>query len=83
MPVTIVEKLGIADKLEAIADGYSVKNSQPAPDLLLYVASQLELESSQCVVVEDPIQSPELKLLLMGECVPLDSVQLKELALLM
>ena len=50
---TIIDKLGIADRLDAIADGYSVKNSKPAPDVFLHAASLLELEPSQCAVVED------------------------------
>ncbi len=50
---TVVEKLGITDKLDVIADGYSVKRSKPAPDIFLYVANQLGLKPSECVVVED------------------------------
>ncbi len=50
---TVVEKLGIGDRVDAIADGYSVQNSKPAPDLFLFAAKQLGLEPKQCVVVED------------------------------
>ncbi|WP_341530763.1 beta-phosphoglucomutase [Nostoc sp. UHCC 0302] len=50
---TVLEKLGIADKIDAIADGYSVQQPKPAPDLFLYAANLLGLEPSQCVVVED------------------------------
>jgi kojibiose phosphorylase len=50
---TVVEKLGIADRIDAIADGYSVQNPKPAPDLFLYAAKLLGLEPAQCVVVED------------------------------
>ncbi|NJR59577.1 MAG: beta-phosphoglucomutase [Cyanobacteria bacterium CRU_2_1] len=49
----VIEQLGIADRINAIADGYSVQQSKPAPDLFLYAASQLGLKPSQCVVVED------------------------------
>ena len=49
----IVQKLGIGSWLDAIADGYSVARTKPAPDVFLYVATQLELEPSQCLVVED------------------------------
>jgi kojibiose phosphorylase len=49
----VIERLGIADRIDAIADGYSVQQSKPAPDLFLYAASQLGLKPSQCVVVED------------------------------
>ncbi|MDM9381908.1 beta-phosphoglucomutase [Chlorogloeopsis sp. ULAP01] len=49
----VVEKLGIANRIDAIADGYSVQRPKPAPDLFLYAANQLGLEPAQCVVVED------------------------------
>ena len=50
---TVIEKLGIADRVDAIADGYSVDQPKPAPDLFLYAATQLGLDPAQCVVVED------------------------------
>lgn len=49
----VVEKLGIANRVDAIADGYSVQNPKPAPDLFLFAAKELGLEPAQCVVVED------------------------------
>ncbi|MEO0687157.1 MAG: beta-phosphoglucomutase, partial [Cyanobacteria bacterium J06649_11] len=59
---TVIEKLGIADKLDFIADGNSVKRSKPAPDLFLYAASQLGLEPAQCIVVEDAASGIEAAL---------------------
>jgi kojibiose phosphorylase len=59
---TVIEHLGIADKIDAIADGYSVQKSKPAPDLFLYAAKQLGLEPSQCVVVEDAASGVEAAL---------------------
>jgi beta-phosphoglucomutase len=50
---TIIDRLGIADRFDAIADGYSVQRSKPAPDLFLQAARQLGLNPAQCVVVED------------------------------
>ncbi|MBD2356558.1 beta-phosphoglucomutase [Tolypothrix sp. FACHB-123] len=50
---TVVEKLGIADKVDAIADGYSVQQPKPAPDLFLFAAQELGLPANQCIVVED------------------------------
>jgi len=50
---TVVERLGIADRVDAIADGYSVEHSKPAPDLFLYAAQQLGLSPANCLVVED------------------------------
>ena len=49
----VIEKLGIGDLIDAIADGNSVELSKPAPDLFLYAATQLELDPAHCVVVED------------------------------
>ena len=49
----VIEKLGIADLMDAIADGHSVDRPKPAPDLFLFAADQLGLQPDQCVVVED------------------------------
>lgn len=49
----VLEKLGIADKIDVVADGYSVVNPKPAPDLFLYAAREMQLTPNQCVVVED------------------------------
>lgn len=49
----VIERLGIANLLDAIADGNSVTNQKPAPDLFLHAADQLGLNASDCVVVED------------------------------
>ena len=49
----VVERLGIADLLDAIADGHSVAQQKPAPDLFLYASAQLGLSPAECVVVED------------------------------
>ena len=49
----VVDRLGIASKIDAIADGYSVEKPKPAPDLFLFAAQQLGLQPAQCVVVED------------------------------
>ena len=50
---TVIERLGIADKFVAIADGYSVEKSKPAPDLFLFAAEKLGLAAENCIVVED------------------------------
>jgi len=50
---TVIEKLGITNRVDAIADGYSIDHPKPAPDLFLYAAAQLGLDPAHCVVVED------------------------------
>ena len=49
----VVERLGIASKIDALADGYSVEKPKPAPDLFIFAAGELGLDPTQCVVVED------------------------------
>ncbi len=50
---SVIEKLGIGDRVDAIADGFSVEHPKPAPDLFLFAAKQLGLDPAHCVVVED------------------------------
>lgn len=49
----VVERLGIAELLDTISDGNSVEFQKPAPDLFLHAAAQLELNPSECIVLED------------------------------
>jgi kojibiose phosphorylase len=58
----VIQRLGIADRVEAISDGYSVTHSKPAPDLFLHAAAQLGLAPEQCVVVEDAASGVEAAL---------------------
>jgi beta-phosphoglucomutase len=50
---TVIEKLGIGNLVDAIADGDSVASPKPAPDLFLFAAKQIGLAPDRCVVVED------------------------------
>jgi beta-phosphoglucomutase len=49
----VVEKLKIADLFDAIADGSSVSQQKPAPDLFIHAASQLDVPTNYCAVFED------------------------------
>ena len=49
----VVNKLDIKDMFDTISDGYSVKNSKPAPDLFLHTAEKMDLKPAECVVFED------------------------------
>jgi beta-phosphoglucomutase len=49
----VIERLGIASLLDAVADGHSVERQKPAPDLFLHAARLLGLSPPECVVVED------------------------------
>ena len=50
---TVLDKLGLTDLFEVIADGHTVENAKPAPDLFLAAAEQLGIEPSRCIVIED------------------------------
>jgi beta-phosphoglucomutase len=50
---TVIQRLGISDQLDAVADGHCVSQPKPAPDIFLFAAEQLGLCASECVVVED------------------------------
>lgn len=50
---TVVERLGIAHRLAALADGSSVTRQKPAPDLFRYAAARMGLRPDECLVVED------------------------------
>ncbi len=50
---TVIEKLGIGNLVDAIADGDSVESPKPAPDLFLFAAKQIGCNPDRCVVVED------------------------------
>jgi beta-phosphoglucomutase len=49
----VIQRLGIADLLDAVSHGGSVERQKPAPDLFLHAAGQLHLQPQKCVVVED------------------------------
>ena len=49
----VIERLGIADLLDAVSDGNSVEHQKPAPDLFLHAAHQLGFPPEECIVVED------------------------------
>jgi kojibiose phosphorylase len=59
---TVVQRLGIANRIDAIADGYSVDRPKPAPDVFLHAATQLGLTPAECLVVEDAASGVEAAL---------------------
>jgi beta-phosphoglucomutase len=50
---TVLSALGLLDAFDAIADGASVANAKPAPDLFLHAAGLLGAAPARCVVLED------------------------------
>jgi beta-phosphoglucomutase len=49
----VLDKLGLTDRFDAIADGHSVEDAKPAPDLFLAAAELLGVEPAACIVIED------------------------------
>jgi beta-phosphoglucomutase len=49
----VLEHLDIMNYLDGVADGYSVVNSKPAPDIFVFAAGLVNTPTSQCLVVED------------------------------
>ena len=49
----ILDQIGLASNFDAIADGNSIKNSKPDPEVFLLAAKMLGVEPEACVVIED------------------------------
>jgi beta-phosphoglucomutase len=49
----VLGHLEIMNYLDGIADGYSVVNSKPAPDLFVYAAGLVQVPTPDCLGVED------------------------------
>jgi beta-phosphoglucomutase len=49
----ILDKIGLADYFDAVADGNGIKNSKPDPEVFLLAASKLNINPKECLVVED------------------------------
>ena len=50
---TVLERLEITNYFDGIADGNSVVNSKPAPDLFVYAAGLVQVPTPVCLGVED------------------------------
>lgn len=51
----ILEKLGLLDTFDAIADPAKVTQGKPAPDIFLAAIADLELAPSDCIGIEDAV----------------------------
>ena len=49
----ILKQIGIASSFDAIADGNSITNSKPDPEVFLLAAKKLGVAPEECVVIED------------------------------
>jgi beta-phosphoglucomutase len=69
----ILERLGIADLFDAIADGNVVKNAKPDPEVFLTAAKMLGVLPKHCVVFEDAVAGVESALNAGMHCVGIGS----------
>jgi beta-phosphoglucomutase len=51
--MTVLERLDIVRYLDGIADGNSVTNGKPAPDIFVYAAGMVRIPIKECLGVED------------------------------
>ncbi|MBI1277334.1 MAG: beta-phosphoglucomutase [Anaerolineaceae bacterium] len=51
----VIKKLGLAPYFDVVADGYTVRQNKPAPDIFLWVADQLKVTPSEAIVFEDSV----------------------------
>ena len=49
----ILERLGLADFFDAVADGNCITHSKPHPEVFLKAAEMIDLAPERCLVVED------------------------------
>lgn len=49
----ILERIGLADFFDAVADGNCITHSKPHPEVFLKAADMLQLTPGDCLVVED------------------------------
>lgn len=49
----ILEKVGMSDAFDAVADGNQIHHSKPDPEVFLLAARLLEIAPEECIVVED------------------------------
>ncbi len=49
----VLKRLGIIHFFDFIADGHSVPNLKPAPDVFLYAAESIQVSPDHCLVLED------------------------------
>ena len=56
---TIIRKVGIEPYLDAIVDGYDIKNNKPDPEPFLLAAEKVAVPPANCLVVEDAVAGLE------------------------
>ena len=55
----ILERIGMADTFDAVADGNMIRNSKPDPEVFLLAAKMMNIPPEDCVVIEDAVAGVE------------------------
>lgn len=50
---TVLARLGILDRFDAIADGFAYTHGKPHPEVFLKAAEMLDVKPCECIVIED------------------------------
>ena len=50
---TILERIGLADYFDAVADGNHIEMSKPDPEVFLLAAEKMSMPPENCIVIED------------------------------
>lgn len=58
----ILERIGLADFFDAVADGNQIRQSKPDPEVFLLAAAKLGCRPEDCLVVEDAVAGVEAAL---------------------
>lgn len=58
----VLKNLGLADYFSVIADGHTVRNLKPAPDIFVWAAGGLGLMPQHCLVLEDAVSGVQAAL---------------------
>ena len=56
---TILERIGLENFFDAVADGTMITKSKPDPEVFLLAAKLLELPAEECMVVEDAVSGAQ------------------------
>jgi beta-phosphoglucomutase len=56
---TIIRQVGIEPYLDAIVDGFDIKNNKPDPEPFLLAAKKVAVPPANCLVVEDAVAGLE------------------------
>lgn len=51
----ILERIGLADSFDAVADGNQISRSKPDPEVFLLAAAKMQKPPQECLVVEDAL----------------------------